>query len=570
MRIRALALFPALLIALASLPADAAQAVRADVVLHVTRVQPSHRLVETLRVEVPYGQDAKSLGFLPRGPERVAVGPAAFDVDDQGAFVVADPVRGKVFRIRVDVGKPVLTVLAPLPLPFTDLAVDRDGAVHIADLQTRTIRVAGADQRARFPGQARSMRFVRDGHSLVLRSGEMHKAVRNGLLTSARQVGVEKCNAEAGLVTLGGKRIQVEIGGPLASIRLVGVDAQANTYLIVEQFRTRGRLEVDRRVVVLDAEGGVEGHTRCAARASRSPGTGLRARSGWRAVPHGARHPRGHLHAVGGAAMKPRLAWLSPAAIVVFHALSAQAIPRSEIVGRAPEFEEHTWTCTAENLTASCADSSWEPARSLGPQVSIPYCWAIGPAFSSSISKSPTVGALVPFPLASSWIVRPAWTARAMSASSGSTRTSLGRHDSRCLDRDSHHGDATRRRVQRRQPPRHHVPRNGRERRRDRDRVDQRLACLGVCRRSRAWSVFAGYLPRAYFYADLTEHPGQGTTSDPILIDAFPFVDSRNTSNATSDVFDYYSGGSRHRRDGTGVHLRLSCRLRWNAHRERQ
>ena len=36
-------------------------------------------------------------------------------------------------------------------------------------------------------------------------------------------------------------------------------------------------------------------------------------------------------------------------------------------------------------------------------------------------------------------------------------------------------------------------------------------------------------------------HPGAGTMDDPMQIDAFPFMDARNTAEAQSDVIDYYS-----------------------------
>jgi hypothetical protein len=85
--------------------------------------------------------------------------------------------------------------------------------------------------------------------------------VRRGVLTTfPSTLRLERCNAEAGLVTIapGVGRIQVEVGGPLASIRLIGVNAAGDVFLIVERFRERGRLDVDRHVVVLDSTGALK------------------------------------------------------------------------------------------------------------------------------------------------------------------------------------------------------------------------------------------------------------------------------------------------------------------------
>jgi hypothetical protein len=68
--------------------------------------------------------------------------------------------------------------------------------------------------------------------------------------------------------------------------------------------------------------------------------------------------------------------------------------------------------------------------------------------------------------------------------------------------------------------------------------------CDGVCRRSVDWSYFDAYVPRGA----PTEHvttptmgTNAGTSEDPIPIDALPYRDYRNTRLATSDEFDNYS-----------------------------
>jgi hypothetical protein len=66
--------------------------------------------------------------------------------------------------------------------------------------------------------------------------------------------------------------------------------------------------------------------------------------------------------------------------------------------------------------------------------------------------------------------------------------------------------------------------------------------CDGVC--YRAWSISGSYTPRrpstAYVQTP-TVGSYEGTTDDPIPIDALPFRDYRNTRVATSSVFDTYS-----------------------------
>ncbi len=259
---RTLCIFAALLLSASAASTEAAQDVRADVVLQLPTAQPTHQLVEASRFEVPYGASMSTLGFVPRGPERQAIGPVAFDVDEQGALIVADPVRGKIVRISVSTGNPSLSMVADLPLPFTDLAVDRDGVVHVADLRTRSVRtIASASVRASIPGTGPAFAFLRRGRDLLVASDGARTLVRGGALTPvSAPFSVHKCNAEAGLLTMGasGKTVQVELGAPLASIRLIGMNSGGDTFLAVEQFRQRGRLDVKRLVLVLDSSGALK------------------------------------------------------------------------------------------------------------------------------------------------------------------------------------------------------------------------------------------------------------------------------------------------------------------------
>ncbi len=254
---RSLWLICAVTFSLWSHPSLAAKAVEADAIVHITRVSPTHRLVETSRLHVDYGTTADSFGYSPRGVEKQALAPAAFDVDSRGRLIVADPVRRQV--IRVDMATPTLSPLAQLPIPFSDIAVDHDGKVYVIDGKSKTMKtVVGSAVSTTIPGANHNLRFIRHGNRIAIRAGTTAKQIDRGKLANQFSSRVIKCNAEAGLLTLGGKRVQVEIGGPLASVQLVGVNAGGDAFLLFEQFRKRGQLEVDRRVVVINATGTIK------------------------------------------------------------------------------------------------------------------------------------------------------------------------------------------------------------------------------------------------------------------------------------------------------------------------
>jgi hypothetical protein len=177
--------------------------------LHLERAQPTHRLVEKSRLELPYGE----IGFRPAGLESQAVGPHAFEVDANGFYLVADPVNRRLVRVSPDSG--AVSVIGRLPLPVSDLALDGDEITYLRNQRgDEVVPVAGSPVRVR------------------------------------------KCSAEAGLITLGsGSEIKLKTGRALASIRLIGTNAAGDAYLIIETFRQRKRLEVDRQIVVLDPAG---------------------------------------------------------------------------------------------------------------------------------------------------------------------------------------------------------------------------------------------------------------------------------------------------------------------------
>jgi hypothetical protein len=159
------------------------------------------RLVATEEIEISYGEDATSPGFAPAGDEREARGPNAIEVDDDGTIRLSDSLRRTVFSVRAHPsGRPSIGVLGDLP-PRPEPS---SGGVPTA---TRVVKTSGEDG---------AIVFSDDG--------------------------VER-------------RVAVETGRPLASIRLLGVDRRGRAFVVVETFRERGRTAVDREVLVVEKSG---------------------------------------------------------------------------------------------------------------------------------------------------------------------------------------------------------------------------------------------------------------------------------------------------------------------------
>lgn len=76
---------------------------------------------------------------------------------------------------------------------------------------------------------------------------------------SVAGVRVVKTGAETGEVVFGdggdARRVEIDCKGPLASLRLVGVDGRGRAFVVVERFREPGRLEVEREAVVVERSG---------------------------------------------------------------------------------------------------------------------------------------------------------------------------------------------------------------------------------------------------------------------------------------------------------------------------
>jgi hypothetical protein len=201
-RSRTLPLLVALAVGLASRASACAEASPPDAAV-VDRTPAAARLVATLGFELPYGADPGTLGFSPPGNEREALGPNAIEVRSDGTILLSDPVRRKVFAVRLDAaGRPSLAVAGALP------PRPRAGSGGVPT-RTRTVKTSG------------------EHAEIVFADG------------AAR------------------RRVAVSAGGPLASLRLVGVDRSGRAFVVLERFRAPGRLEVDRELLVVEAEGGL-------------------------------------------------------------------------------------------------------------------------------------------------------------------------------------------------------------------------------------------------------------------------------------------------------------------------
>jgi len=158
-------------------------------------------LATTLALEIPYGDGPEALGFDPPGDGHEALGPNAIEVRDDGTILISDPVRRRIFAVRVDAsGRPSITVAGP---------IDPRPVARRSGVPTET--------------------------STAMTSGEAGEIV-------FAEGGVER-------------RVAVPAGGPMASLRLVGVDRLGRAFVVVERFVELGRTAVLREVIVIEPTG---------------------------------------------------------------------------------------------------------------------------------------------------------------------------------------------------------------------------------------------------------------------------------------------------------------------------
>jgi hypothetical protein len=165
----------------------------------------SAEFVTTLALEIPYGETADTFGYIPAGDEQEARGPNSFLLADDGKIQVRDPVRGVLFAFDPAAGAtPKLETIAQLgPRP---------------------------DQVLLGPDSAPAARVIK---------------------TSAEtgEVIFERADEP--------RRVEIDVGGPLASLRLLGVDRGGRALVLVERFRELGQLAVDRELLAVGPEAGL-------------------------------------------------------------------------------------------------------------------------------------------------------------------------------------------------------------------------------------------------------------------------------------------------------------------------
>jgi len=176
----------------------------AERTVRVDDAAPSE-LALTLELEIPYGESADTLGFVPAGDEHEARGPNMFQVADGDKLLVSDPVRGKLFAVEITAGgEAVLETIATLgPRPRPEL-MEPDCA------------------------------------------------------PAAR---ARKISAEQGEVIFeladGPRAVEIDAAGPLASLRVLGVDRAGRAVVLLERFLELGKLAVDRELLAIDPAAGL-------------------------------------------------------------------------------------------------------------------------------------------------------------------------------------------------------------------------------------------------------------------------------------------------------------------------
>jgi hypothetical protein len=189
-------------ICLAAIPEalSCAEATPADATVHA-RDEAKASLVRVAEIDITYGFGAQSLGFSLAGGEREALGPCAIEVLDDGTIRLADTLRRALFDVRVDAqGRPSVTPAGALP---RRIEARSSGLPAVA----RAIKTSGED-----------------GAIIFTENGAQH-------------------------------RVAVATGGPLAAIRLIGVDRSGRAFAVVERYRELGKTAIDREVIVVDRSG---------------------------------------------------------------------------------------------------------------------------------------------------------------------------------------------------------------------------------------------------------------------------------------------------------------------------
>jgi hypothetical protein len=233
-------------------------------------------------------------------------------------------------------------------------------------------------------------------------------------------------------------------------------------------------------------------------------------------------------------------------AIAAAIAVPAAAVERSVMLANAPLYEDHEWTCTETNHWGTDCPSSYESDWCPGTYVGLPYDWGgwvtydefdadiaagLGAgSHSSDGSLACTTG------VDCSGYVSILWETP-WKYGTGTLPEISDAIDARDMWPGDVYNDAGS----------HVIMWVGKDDAGDAVITESSGTCNGVCGRSVSWSYFDGYVPRVPwtdYVQTATVGTAAGTTEDPIVIDALPFRDWRNTRYASSDVFDFYSAAS--------------------------
>lgn len=166
-----------------------------------TEGEPLSKLVSTSQIKLKYGDSDQAPGFRPAGEDLQAMGPNNFEVKEDGTIMMSDPVKRRLLAIR--------------PVPSGPPLVRRDGPLPPRQLPNR-----------------------------------------GGVPT---QTHTELRSAQEGVIVFADgatqDRVSVPAGGPIAALRLVGVDCHGRAFVVLERFVELGKLEVEREVLVVTSDG---------------------------------------------------------------------------------------------------------------------------------------------------------------------------------------------------------------------------------------------------------------------------------------------------------------------------
>ncbi len=222
--------------------------------------------------------------------------------------------------------------------------------------------------------------------------------------------------------------------------------------------------------------------------------------------------------------------------LVLAPAARSSAITRDQVMARAKAFAYHPWRCTTANLTASC-DTSYQSVYQPGDYMGLPYDWGGFVSifqFDQDIASGKGAGSYPSDGVLScttgldcSGYVSEAWH----TADKYGTST-LDQVSSVIDASDLLPGDAV-------NHPGYHVILFSRVLADGRPELYEAVGYNVHITAYAGWSYLDGFTPIRYDRIEgTTAGDPEGTPTHPIQVNAFPFSDSRDTSNSPSNVLD--------------------------------